>query len=240
MAVVAEYLTFFNSAVLFLTLFYASYEDIRVRLVDDWVWISCASITTPVTIYSTLLGNISPILSAISVGVTILLSVLFYIVGLYGGADAKALVVIALASPLSIGGERYHPFTSITVLLNGLLVSLAIPLAIVLLNFYKIFVRGEDIFREFRHEKAYRKLLAIFLGTPLRDPERRKYWAPMEEFTGEWRFRFTVGIEEFWKPLRPGGWATPSIPLLVSISIGLVINYVLGDLSALIVKLLFS
>lgn len=234
----ADLLTFFNSASLLITLFYASYQDLNQRLVDDWVWLTCASITAPVTIYSLLLGFLNPQLAAISVGLTILLSILFYMAGLYGGADAKALIVICLASPLSTGGYRYHPFTPLTVLLNGLIISLIIPVSLALINAYKIMVRREDIFHEFKNEKTHRKIIALFLGTILKNPERRKYWAPMEEFRGEWRFRFTVGIEEFWRPLRPGGWATPSIPLLVPILGGLLINYVLGDVSALVIKLL--
>ncbi|GBC70249.1 hypothetical protein HRbin02_00013 [Candidatus Calditenuaceae archaeon HR02] len=234
----ADYLTFFNSASLLVTLFYASYQDLNERLVDDWVWLTCASITAPLTIYTLLLGILSPPLVIISFSLTILISILFYMAGLYGGADAKALIVICLASPLSTGGDRYHPFTPLTVLLNGLIISLTIPASLALINTYRITVRREDIFREFKHEKTHRKILAIFLGTVLKNPERRKYWAPMEEFSGKWRFRFTVGIEEFWRPLRPGGWATPSIPLLVPILGGLLLNYMLGDLSALLVKLL--
>ncbi|MEM0482467.1 MAG: prepilin peptidase [Nitrososphaerota archaeon] len=234
----ADYLIFFNSSLLLVTLFYASYQDLNDRLVDDWVWLSCASITAPVTLYSLLLGSLNPLLTTISISLTIMLSILFYMAGLYGGADAKALIVIGLASPLSIGGERYHPFTPITILLNGLIISLAIPLTLALINTYRVLIRGEDIFREFKNEKTHRKILAIFLGTVLKNPEKRKYWAPMEEFSGGWRFRFTVGIEEFWRPLRPGGWATPSIPLLVPILGGLLLNYALGDLSALFVKLL--
>jgi Flp pilus assembly protein protease CpaA len=233
-----DYLSFFNSATLLLTLFYASYRDLNERLVDDWVWLTCASITTPITAYSLLLGSLNPLLAIVSIALTIVLSVLFYMAGLYGGADAKALIVIGLASPLSTGGERYHPFTPLSVLLNGLIISLAIPATLALINTYRVLIRREDIFREFKHEKTHRKILAIFLGTVLKNPEKRKYWAPMEEFSGEWRFRFTVGIEEFWRPLRPGGWATPSIPLLVPMLGGLLLNYAIGDLSALLVKLL--
>ncbi len=239
MAVAAtDYLAFFNSTSLLVTLFYASYQDLNERLVDDWVWLTCASITAPVTTYSLLLGNLNPLLATISISMTIVLSILFYTAGLYGGADAKALIVVGLASPLSTGGVRYHPFTPLTVLLNGLIISLIIPTSLALINTYRILIKREDIFREFKHEKTHRKILAIFLGTILNNPERRKYWAPMEEFSGEWRFRFTVGIEEFWRPLRPGGWATPSIPLLVPILGGLLLNHALGDLSALFVKLL--
>ncbi|MCS7146062.1 MAG: A24 family peptidase [Nitrososphaerota archaeon] len=233
-----EYLNIFNAATLLLTLSYASYQDLKTRLVDDWVWLACASITAPVTVFTVLLGHVDLFLAAVSIIMTAVLSVLFYVVGLYGGADAKGLIVIGLAYPLSMFGYRYHPFTPLTVLLNGLLISLIIPASMAIINAYRIFVRREDLFREFRHEKAHRKLLALFLGTIITNPESRKYWAPMEEFRGDWRFRFSVGIEEYWRPLRPGGWATPSIPLLVSILGGLLLNYGIGDLSAVIIKLL--
>lgn len=230
----------FNTAVLISTLFYASYQDLKVRLVDDWVWLLCASLTTPVTAFSTLLDASNLILALASIGITIAISILFYILGLYGGADAKGLIVISLATPLTMFGERYHPFTPITVLLNGLLISLTVPTAIALINLYRIFVRKENLFHEFKEEKSHRKILAIFLGTVIYDPKKRRFWAPMEEFKNGWRFKFSAEIDEFWKPIRAGGWATPSIPLLVFISGGLVLNYLIGDISATFIKILTS
>lgn len=179
-------------------------------------------------------------MSIVSISITAALSVLFYLLGLYGGADAKALIVISLSSPLSSTGIRYHPFTPLTVLLNGLLISLIIPIAMVAINLYRITVRREDLFKDFRHEKTHRKIMALFLGTVITNPRKGRFWASMEEFKGDWRFRFTVSIEEYWKPLRPGGWATPSIPLIIPIFVGLLLNYLIGDLSALMIKSLFS
>ncbi|MEM0444935.1 MAG: prepilin peptidase [Nitrososphaerota archaeon] len=234
----SNYLQVFNTAILFVTLFYASYQDLKMRLVDDWLWLTCASITTPITAFLVVISVLDPIQTLASIVITASISVLFYFLGLYGGADAKGLIVISLSAPLTMAGMRYHPFTPITVLLNGLILALSIPAAMSLINIYRLTVRGENLFRDFKKEKAYRKLLALFLGTPISDTKRRRFWASMEEDQDGKRFKFSPGIEDFWRPIRAGGWATPSIPLLVFISGGLVLNYLLGDISAIVIKIL--
>jgi preflagellin peptidase FlaK len=236
----AESLALINAAAVFTALLYSSYKDLLERLVDDWVWLATASVTTPITAYQLLIGALSPPLTAISLGVTAIMSYLFYKLGLYGGADAKALMVIGLSTPLSSFGLRYHPFTPVTVLLNSLLLSLAIPLTMLLINLYRIFVRGERLFAELKEERLYRKVLAVFLGTVLNEPRRYRFWAPMEEYRNGWVLRLSPKIEDFWSTPRPGGWATPSIPLIIFITIGAALNYMVGDLSALFLAALFS
>jgi len=233
-----EPLSLFNAATLFVTFAYACYQDLRWRIVDDWVWLLGGAITSPATIYTVILGLIDPVLAASSAMITSVLALLLYKLGMYGGADAKGLVVIGLAYPLSREGLRFHPFTPISTLLNGLLISLSIPLSLAVINTYRILVRREDLFRDFRDERAYRKLLAMFIGTVIESPERHRYWASMEEPGESWRFRFSPNIEEYWRPVRRGGWATPSIPLLIPLFIGLIINHTVGDLSALLLALL--
>lgn len=233
-----ELLSLFNTAAIFATLAYASYRDLVDRLVDDWVWLTCASVTTPVTVYQLLVGKLNPLLTAFSIIITSILSYIFYRAGLYGGADAKGVIVVGLTLPIAYSGLRYHPFAPISILLNALILSLAIPLTMSLINFYRIVVRREDLFSDFRAEKTYRKIAAVFLGTLLRNPEKHRFWAPMEEYRDGWTFRFSPDIEDFWKPLRAEGWATPSIPLLVFITAGAIVDYALGDLSALILRAL--
>ncbi len=236
----SEALTIFNAATVFTALLYSSYKDLLERLVDDWVWLATASVTTPITAYQLLIGALSPPLTAISLGVTAIMSYLFYKLGLYGGADAKALMVLGLSTPLTNFGLRYHPFTPVTVLLNSLLLSLSLPLAMLLINLYRIFVRREKLFAELKEERLYKKALAVFLGTVLKKPERHRFWAPMEEYRNGWVLKLSPKIEDFWSTPRPGGWATPSIPLLVFITIGAALNYMVGDLSALFLAVLFS
>jgi preflagellin peptidase FlaK len=233
-----ELLPLFNTAAIFVTLTYASYRDLMDRLVDDWVWLTCASVTTPVTVYQLLVGKLDPLLTALSIIITSILSYIFYRAGLYGGADAKGVIVVALTLPIAYTGLRYHPFAPISILLNALILSLAVPLAMSVINFYRIVVRREDLFSDFRAEKTYRKIAAVFLGTVIKSPRKHRFWAPMEEYRDGWTFRFSPDIEDFWKPLRAEGWATPSIPLLVFITVGAIVDYAVGDLSALILRAL--
>lgn len=232
-----------NIIIILLTLIYASYLDLKKREIDDWVWIVSVVVGFPIMLYEQLIiqGAAYVYLLIVSIVLTIVLAIGFYKAGLYGGADAKALITIALLLPLAFDGVRIHPFLPISTLLNGLIASLSIPLVMLPLNLYKILIKKENLF-EGIDEHAVRKAVALLLGTKIKNPEKHKFWGPMEWQTedGRRRFNFSPSIDSFWSQLSSGEWATPSIPLVVFITVGFVIDLFFGDIFSHVVKLLSS
>lgn len=223
-------------------MFYASYEDWIKREVDDGVWIICGAIGAMLTAYDFIarwdLGFLAA--AAISIVLSSGLAVAFYYFGLYGGADAKAVIMISLALPIYHAPRSLHPFTGLASLSNGLLLSLGLLIAFFLWNLQAL-ARGIKIFEGLEHEKPVRKLIAMFLGVRVKNARRKKFWFPLEEERdGKRFFRFGLFELEFEEVKRDDCWLTPGIPLLIFITGGFVAYILVGDFLKLVFDRLAS
>ena len=233
----SEYLTLTRIIVLAACMIYASYKDWMEREVDDLVWIigGCvAGILTVIDLafYSwnthILLATILSIILSSGLAFT------FYFLGLYGGADAKAIAMISIGLPLYYPPIRLHPFTGLATLSNGLIISLSLLLIFLLWNLIAL-ARGEKIFEGFEHESKLRKLAAMLFGIRIKNARSRKFWFPLEtEKNGRRTFNFKLLSIELEEPTRDDCWATPGIPLLIFITLGFLSYILVGDLIRLI------
>lgn len=225
-------------AVISATMLYASYRDWVDREVDDWVWILGGGVGAALTILDFILywSMAKLIFSLISIALASGLAFAFYFFGLYGGADAKAVAVISVSLPIYYVERGFHPFTGLASLSNGLLVSLILPLSMLVYNLIQI-LKGRDLFRDFEHEGAWRKVLALFLGTRVANARGKEFWFSMEEEReGKRYFSFNVLSIEL-EGIRDDMWATPGIPLLIFITAGFIIYIAYGDIIYLILSL---
>ncbi|MEM1975895.1 MAG: A24 family peptidase C-terminal domain-containing protein [Candidatus Caldarchaeum sp.] len=226
-----------STAIVSLTLLYSSYLDIRKREVDDIVWIFPSILGLLLNIYTVYVLGLDYL---VRYGAAVLVSAgvgfALYYAGLYGGADAKALVTIALVQPFTYTGLQLHGVTALTVLTNGMIFSLSLPLFFAAFNSYRL-LRGEKIFSGFDGEKGLRKLAALFLGTRMKKAAGKNFWGVIESVeNGVRRFRFNIGIEELEKVDRDDVWVTPGIPLLVFFTAGYFFNLLAGDVMAYLFK----
>lgn len=103
---------------LFVTLLcfgYASYTDIKTRTVENWVWKLFASIGLTFQVTLTLLEGLPyPFYSTF---VTAFLALIMWRLNAFGGADAKALITLALLLPL--GFDNKTPFFPLVSLAFG-------------------------------------------------------------------------------------------------------------------------
>ena len=237
-------LTTFNIALSVVLLSVASFMDLVRREVDDWVWLLLASVTGPLTLFRTLLylGTGYPLLVLISIAFSSSVAYLFYRFELYGGADAKAIVALSLAYPVNLHGRAVHPIAPIGVLLNALILSLTIPVALFTFNAYRVLVRREDILSDLAGAPLRVRLAALFLGTRVSFPKR--FWAPMVRVEEDGSVRISLSpsfTSYFAEEKRNNGrrelWATPGIPLVVFITLGLVLYIAIGDFLYLILTL---
>jgi preflagellin peptidase FlaK len=237
-------LTTFNLTASVVLLSVASFMDLVRREVDDWVWLLLASVTGPLTLFRTLLyfDTGYPLLVLISIAFSSSVAYLLYRFELYGGADAKAIVALSLAYPVHLHDRAVHPIAPIGVLLNALTLSLTIPVALFMFNAYRVLVRREDILSDLAGAPLRVRLAALFLGTRVSFPKR--FWAPMVRVEEDGLVRISLSpsfTSYFAEEKRNNGrrelWATPGIPLVVFITMGLVLYIAIGDFLYLILTL---
>lgn len=223
------------------TLLYSSYLDWKFREVDDRVWAVSGSILLILTILDLALFNPIPegiSTYLISIGLSSGLAFLFYFLGFYGGADAKAIFVVSLGLPVYKHPNTIHPFTGLSTLSNGLILSLILPLCLACYNLYQI-SRGRKIFEGFEHENVLRKILALMFGVRLERTRGRKFWFMMEEEKNSIRrFKFNLFSLDLNVIDRDDVWVTPGIPLLIFITAGFIYYVTLGDITYYFFKLL--
>ncbi|HDI46216.1 MAG TPA: prepilin peptidase, partial [Candidatus Methanomethylia archaeon] len=120
-------------AVLFSGLTISSIQDWKTREIDDKIWV-CMGIAGGMLTAADLAFQWSTpklLLTAISIALAFIIGFSIYYLGLFGGADAKALLCIAAVTPyppklVEPILPSINPFFPITVFCNGLLLSLLI------------------------------------------------------------------------------------------------------------------
>jgi preflagellin peptidase FlaK len=176
-------------------LIYSSWSDYKTREVTNKVWILFAPVASALTLTELFLYN-SPdlLIFAICFGLTSGFAILLFYVGGFGGADAKALMCLALALPfypqklltpvtfeISPISKSFFP---IAVFSNSVL--FAAFTAVVML-FYNIFWRirtheklfGEDL----KNESIGKKILVLVTGYKVSVNKLKEKWHvyPMED-----------------------------------------------------------
>jgi archaeal preflagellin peptidase FlaK len=234
-------LTVFSANILIASamLLFTSYLDLRKREVPDKVWIIFGAIGVALEIYEVKIGETALISLTISVILATVIGLGIFFAGLYGGADGKALIVLAILVPYFVPRIGIYHIAPLIVLTNGILLSMLLPAALVILNVSRL-VRGKKIFEGFS-EPVYRKILATFLGYKSTGRPRdfqfsmEKKNAQSENIQGK-KFDFSFMQDNF--ETAPGTWVTPGIPLLVFFTAGFFVLLLYGDLVISIVQFL--
>ncbi|MEM1945449.1 MAG: prepilin peptidase [Candidatus Caldarchaeum sp.] len=213
------------------TLLYASYLDVKTREVDDKVWVIPSAVGATLNLINFFGSGFETFFSyGLAVGVTAAVAFGLYFAGLYGGADAKALITICLVQPYVSVPPQLHGFNALTVLTNGMLLSASLPISFGVYNFYRL-LKGDRIFEGFEMESRLRKMAACFIGVRVRKSAGKMFWSPVEKTeNGVRKFCFKVSIEGFNGVQQDDMWITPGIPLLVFFTAGYFLNIFAGDL----------
>jgi preflagellin peptidase FlaK len=229
----------------------ASLGDWQRREVSDKVWLSFAPIGGFLTAYALLLSPENLVASAVSVTATTIIALLLYYVGVYGGADAKALICLAIALPIVpqkaplIG--HVHPIFPLAVLYNSYLLAFFSSIALLAYNVYQCAARKGSLFPALEYESPTRKFLAMLTGYRVEfgKLESSIHLYPMEEPTQseskERKLRLLVSAdadrEELVRRLKTSMqaqdgkvWATPGLPLLIFMTAGFLLVVFVGDL----------
>jgi len=246
-------------------LVYASWSDWKKREVSNTVWLIMAPLAFALTTFQFVVFSPQLLqLYAFSFAITATLSVALFYVGAFGGADAKALICLALALPtypnslFQFNAAYFSPLFPLTVFSNSvLLAAFTVVYAAIRNSFWKLKTGGK-LFEGFENESIWRKILAFLTGYKVKAVELKNgHMLPLEDFTlsetdeAERRL-LTLPKDEEQEAivgrilsaeqegkLQNEVWATPGLPLLVFITFGFIVSLAVGDLVWILLRILF-
>lgn len=236
-------------------LIYASWSDWKKREVSNRVWILFAPLAFVLTIVQfTLYSPSLLVIFGVSFAITSAMSIALFYLGGFGGADAKALMCLALALPYPVhlvpNVRLFLPIFPFTVFSNSvLLAAFSAVYALFRNSLWSLRNRGK-LFAGLENESVWRKIIVLITGYKI-DPtelERNPHVYPLEDIASadsdenrrvllsypkdESRDEIVARISSAAKrgQIRNDVWVTPGLPLLIFITAGLIIALFVGDL----------
>ena len=197
--------------------------DIWKREIHDYYWIGFGG-------FGFLLVFLSPdlISNLLEIGFALIIApfvILMWRLGLFGGADAFALIALAVIAPMATISE--NPITPFTTLSNAAIL-FVIPFLMNVARNTIAQIKGERIFEGF-DESAGKKIAAALMGYKAKNP---KYGFAIEK-TENGKKKLDLALhhaenQEFCT--KPNTWITPGIPYLLLITGGFIIQIFYGDI----------
>ncbi len=197
--------------------------DVRKREIHDYYWIGFGSV-------GFLLLFIDPdiISNLLTIGFALIIApfvILLWRMGLFGGADAFALIALAVIAPMATLSENaVTPFTT----LSNAAILFVIPLSINVIRNMIAQIKGENIFEEFDASTA-KKSAAVLMGYRAKNPTFG--FAIEKTDNGKKKFDLAMHHAENQEYCtKPNTWITPGIPYLLLITGGFIIQLFYGDI----------
>jgi preflagellin peptidase FlaK len=201
----------------------ACVSDIKKREINDIVWIVFGAIAACLIPFS---GNLEKELYTVGISLIVApVAIIIWRVGLFGGADAFALIVLAALAPsAALFGGPVSPFTVFT---NAVILSI-IPMLVNVSRNLLLLATKKNIFEGFNETRS-RKILAMIIGYRAANP---KFGFSIEQKVGEQK-KLNLSLHhaentEFCT--EKDTWITPGIPYLIFIAAGFVLQLFYGDI----------
>ena len=221
-----EYLTNYDTIGIILALtmlILGSIIDVWKREIHDYYWILFGGVGFLLVFTST-----DIIFNLLTMGFALIIApfvILVWRIGLFGGADAFALIALAVIAPLATFSE--NPVSPFTTLSNAALLFI-IPF---LFNMFRNIIsqiRGANIFEGF-DESLLKKTIASFMGYKSKNP---KFAFSIEKIEkGKKKLDLSIHHAEYQEfCTTPNTWITPGIPYLLLITGGFIIQLIYGDI----------
>jgi len=232
-----------------LILAYACYSDIRQRSVSNIVWLVIAGVGIAFAGYFTVVQGMSFSIPLIfSTAITSAVSYIFFRLGLFGAADAKALICIAVLFPTQPGFIIFsHNFPlfgasvpvvfpfALIVLLNAAVLALAVPISLFFRNLHSLGLK------EFMRNAAMCFVAYRVNIDRLRSDRFTRLTHTCEEIDGQLTRRYSLGgiplnsdtvqrLKAYHREERVAAevWVTPELPFILFIVLGFVASCLLG------------
>jgi len=226
---------------------YASLRDIGEREVSDKVWILSVPACLALTILDICFGKADPMFLLASLLISFVLGIVLCHFGFYGGADAKALLLIATAFPsysVETGSlmAKFFPTPFLLVFFSSTLISTVFPLTVLILNSIDI-LRGLNPLRNVEEENVFKRFILLATARRVRFETLKrslKYFPAEKIVEEEGKIRrkplFFVHAEDDVNKLVQemekhedlfvdGVLASPTIPMIAFLFCGFVLSY---------------
>jgi len=224
---------------------YALVCDVMKREVPDQVWLVSIPACLLLDCVAVSLGNTDLASILVSLGIALLIGSLLCFLGFYGGADAKALLLISAATPSYLPGASLFamnvlPLPILFVFFCSTLFSSSYPLTVLTLNLVD-FLRGERLLQGIEGSWLGRLVLyATARRVKLEDMRGSLRYFPAEKVVvedGKARRKplyfvhaeanldeQVEKLEEHKELLNDGVLASPTIPMIVFLTAGFVFS----------------
>ncbi|MGI0019171.1 MAG: prepilin peptidase [Nitrososphaera sp.] len=209
----------------------AAAVDMKKREVDDRLWLAFAGPAAALYFFD--YGNIDTVTALLSAGLGAGASFALYRTGLFGGADALAIIALAVILPtydgrFMIAGVAVHPLSTLTLLSNAVVLSSA-HLAFNVARNTCYWARHGDLFAGMEETKG-RKAMAMLLGH--RSSGRGFAFLMESKEGGSRRFDFALkNTEDAPFESKKDVWVMPGMPFLAYMLAGLAAMVFAGDLA---------
>jgi len=197
--------------------------DIWKREIHDYYWIGFGVVGFLLVFISSNL-----ITDLLTMGFALIIApfvIIVWRIGLFGGADAFALIALAVIAPMATFSQ--NPISPFTTLSNAAIL-FVIPFLINIIRNGLAQMRGEDIFEGFDESKI-KKIMAALMGYRAKNP---KFGFSIEKTEkGIKKLDLTIHHAENQEfCTTPNTWITPGIPYLLLITGGFIIQLFYGDI----------
>jgi preflagellin peptidase FlaK len=201
----------------------ATSSDIKKREISDIIWIVFGAIGACLIPFSGSLGD-----ELLKIGISMIVapvSIIIWRFGLFGGADAFALIALAVLTPgITLSENTVTPFTVLT---NAVLLSV-IPMLINVVRNMVLLAGKNDIFEGFDETRG-RKIFAMFIGYRATNP---KFGFSIEQKAGDHK-KLNLSLQhaeygEFCD--KKDTWITPGVPYMIFIFAGFIVQLIYGDI----------
>jgi preflagellin peptidase FlaK len=211
-------------------LFYASYTDIKTRRASNILWFIMVIIGIILLIIQYFTIGFENLYYLLFIPIMIgLIYALYQLRLIFGGADAKAIMALAVLVPIEpildiipLWKNGIMPF-SWSIFSNSLIIFLFIPISIFIYNLSKKDIKFPYCFLGYKMDIQKAKEKFVWPLEKLENGKRKFIYMP-KNFDGQ------EEIAEFEKNNIKEIWVTPKIPFMVPLTIGFVFSFIFGDM----------
>jgi archaeal preflagellin peptidase FlaK len=222
-------------------LFYASYTDIKTRRAANYLWVIMGIIGGILLVVQYVTIGFENIYMLLFIPIFIgLMYLLFQLRIIFGGADAKALMALAILLPLKPAFFNFPILNSgilsmpgsWIIFSNSVILFLCIPISLFIYNIAKRSIKFPYCLLGYQTTVANARISFVWPLEKIVDGKRKFSYMPKEFNTEEQLNIFeSQGIEKI--------WVTPKIPFMIPLFAGFIVTFFLGDLlSALMYSLI--
>ena len=216
---------------------YASYTDLKTRRASNILWVIMGLVGIILLIIQYLGGGFPNLWYLVFIPIMIVLVYAFFQLRLlFGGADTKALMALAILVPIQplIGAFPFWPSFlpgSFCIFLNALLLFLFIPVSLFLFNIGKRNLRFPHCLLGYVVSVEKAKQTFVWPMEKIQDGKRKLVYMPKDYDAAEELAEFEkLGIKEI--------WVTPKIPFMIPLLAGFLATFILGDILFQIIRVL--